>query len=84
MEPAPGPVLANIGLENLKFLTPVPAGDSIQVVLTCKQIKPRETEIYGDVYWDAQLLNQDGELCASYDVLTGVEKEHTTFVNWSD
>lgn len=84
VEPAPGPVLANIGLENLKFLTPVPAGDSIQVVLTCKQIKPRETEIYGDVYWDAQLLNQDGELCASYDVLTGVEKEHTTFVNWSD
>lgn len=84
VEPAPGPVLANIGLENLKFVTPVPAGTSIQVVLTCKQIKPRETEIYGDVYWDAQLLNQDGELCASYDVLTGVEKEHTTFVDWSD
>ena len=30
VEPAPGPVLANTGLENLRFLTPVKAGDSIR------------------------------------------------------
>src|SRR4029453_7883612 len=38
VEPAPGPVLANYGLENLRFITPVAAGDSIRVTLTAKKI----------------------------------------------
>ncbi|MET0976109.1 MAG: phenylacetic acid degradation bifunctional protein PaaZ [Leifsonia sp.] len=75
VDPAPGPVLANSGLENLRFVTPVSPGDSIRVELTAKQITPRETDAYGEVRWDAVLRNQDDELVAQYDVLTLVAKE---------
>jgi oxepin-CoA hydrolase / 3-oxo-5,6-dehydrosuberyl-CoA semialdehyde dehydrogenase len=74
VEPAPGPVLANYGLENLRFITPVAAGDSIRVTLTAKKITPRETDEYGEVSWDAILTNQNDEIVATYDVLTLVEK----------
>jgi oxepin-CoA hydrolase/3-oxo-5,6-dehydrosuberyl-CoA semialdehyde dehydrogenase len=74
VDPAPGPVLANYGLEDLRFLTPVVPGDSIRVALTAKQITPRETDDYGEVRWDARILNQRDELVASYDVLTLVAK----------
>lgn len=74
VEPAPGPVLANTGLEHLKFMTPVSPGDSIRVTLTAKQITPRETEEYGEVRWDAVLENQHDEVVAKYDVLTYVAK----------
>jgi oxepin-CoA hydrolase/3-oxo-5,6-dehydrosuberyl-CoA semialdehyde dehydrogenase len=74
VEPAPGPVLANYGLENLRFLTPVAAGDSIRVTLTAKKITPRETDEYGEVAWDAVLSNQNDDVVATYDVLTLVEK----------
>lgn len=75
VEPAPGPVLANTGLENLNFATPVTYGDSIRVTLTAKQITPRETDEYGEVRWDTVLHNQHGEVVATYDVLTRVAKE---------
>lgn len=72
--PDPGPVLANYGLENLRFITPVTYDDSIRVTLTAKRITPRVTDEYGEVAWDCQLHNQDDELCAQYDVLTLVTK----------
>ena len=75
VDPAPGPVLANYGLENLRFITPVSPGDSIRVELTAKQITPRETDEYGEVRWDAVIRNQDDETVATYDVLTLVAKE---------
>lgn len=75
VDPAPGPVLANSGLENLRFLTPVVPGDSIRVTLTAKQITPRETDDYGEVRWDAVISNQHDETVATYDVLTLVAKE---------
>ncbi|WP_411722413.1 phenylacetic acid degradation bifunctional protein PaaZ [Mycetocola sp.] len=75
VDPEPGPVLANYGLENLRFVTPVSPGDSIRVALTAKQITPRETDEYGEVRWDAVISNQNDELVASYDVLTLVAKE---------
>ena len=75
VDPAPGPVLANYGLENLRFLTPVSPGDSIRVVLTAKQITPRESDDYGEVRWDAVLINQRDEVVATYDVLTLVAKD---------
>lgn len=75
VDPEPGPVLANYGLENLRFVTPVSPGDEIRVVLTAKQITPRETDEYGEVRWDAVIRNQNDELVASYDVLTLVAKE---------
>ncbi|WP_226337929.1 phenylacetic acid degradation bifunctional protein PaaZ [Arthrobacter sp. UM1] len=74
VSPEPGPVLANYGLENLRFMTPVPAGDSIRVELTAKKITPRETDEYGEVTWEAVLYNQDDEIVAMYDVLTLVAK----------
>ena len=74
VEPAPGPVLANTGLENLRFMTPVSPGDSIRVELTAKEITPRETDDYGQVRWDARLINQREEVVAQYDVLTMVAK----------
>ncbi len=74
VDPDPGPVLANSGREKLRFVTPVSAGDSIRVTLTAKRITPRETEEYGEVRWDAVLLNQNDEIVATYDVLTLVAK----------
>lgn len=75
VDPDPGPVLANYGLENLRFLTPVSPGDTIRVILTAKQITPRETDEYGEVRWDAVILNQDDGIVATYDVLTLVAKQ---------
>lgn len=77
VDPEPGPVLANYGLENLRFITPVSPGDSIRVELTAKQITPRETDEYGEVRWDAVIRNQADDTVATYDVLTLVEKERS-------
>jgi len=74
VEPNPGPVLANFGVDKLRFLTPVKAGDSIQVNLTVKQITPRTSAEYGEVRWDALVTNADAEPVATYDVLTLVAK----------
>lgn len=74
VDAAPGPVLANYGLENLRFITPVSPGDSIRVSLTAKRITPRETDEYGEVCWDAVIHNERDEIVASYDVLTLVSK----------
>lgn len=73
---APGrsAVYANYGMENLRFITPVGIDDSIRVELTAKRITPRETEDYGEVVWDALLLNQNDEIVATYDVMTLVAK----------
>lgn len=70
VDPDPGPVLANYGLEGLRFTTPVYPGDVLRVTLTCKQKTPRPGQQYGEVRWDANVRNQDGETVAAYDVLT--------------
>jgi oxepin-CoA hydrolase/3-oxo-5,6-dehydrosuberyl-CoA semialdehyde dehydrogenase len=74
VDPDPGPVLANYGLENLRFLTPVYPGDELTVTLTAKQIDPRRGADYGEVRWDADVTKQDGSSVATYDVLTLVAK----------
>jgi oxepin-CoA hydrolase/3-oxo-5,6-dehydrosuberyl-CoA semialdehyde dehydrogenase len=75
----PGPVLANYGLDTLRFVKPVGIGDSIQVRLTCKRKidrnkKDANGQGQGVVAWDVEVTNQDGELVASYDILTLVSK----------
>ena len=75
VQPDPGPVLANYGVENLRFLTPVYPGDELTVTLTCKQIIPREDAGHGEVRWDADVTNQNGASVAKYDVLTMVAKQ---------
>ena len=49
-------------------------GDVLHVQLTCKQKTNRETDDYGEVRWDATILNQDQMVVANYDVLTLVAK----------
>ena len=78
VEPNPGPVLANFGVDSLRFLTPVKAGDSLTVTLTAKQSTPRISAEYGEVRWDTVVTNQDDSPVATYDVLTLVAKLPTT------
>jgi len=74
VDPAPGPVLANYGLENLRFTKPVVPGDTLQVRLTCKSKRPREDEDRGVVEWDVRVFNQNAEEVASYVLLTLVRR----------
>jgi oxepin-CoA hydrolase/3-oxo-5,6-dehydrosuberyl-CoA semialdehyde dehydrogenase len=75
VDPDPGPVLANYGLDNLRFLTPVYPGDELTVTLTCKTISPRGDSEHGEVRWDADVTKQDGSSVAKYDVLTMVANQ---------
>jgi len=72
VDPDFGPVLANYGVDDLRFLTPLNHGDSLRVRLTCKQKTLRGDSGYGEVRWDAEVTNQDDEIVAQYDVLTMV------------
>jgi oxepin-CoA hydrolase/3-oxo-5,6-dehydrosuberyl-CoA semialdehyde dehydrogenase len=74
VDPAPGPVLANTGLDRLRFTKPVKAGDSIRVVLTCASKTPRTPE-QGEVRWDVQVLDQEDAVVASYELLTMVSTQ---------
>ena len=75
VDPDPGPVLANYGIDNLRFLSPVYPGEELTVTLTCKQISPRGDAPHGEVRWDADVTKQDGSSVARYDVLTMVANE---------
>ena len=79
VSPAPGPVLANYGLDTLRFIKPVAIGDTIRARLTCKRKTDRQRVGadglgQGVVAWDVEVSNQHGELVASYDILTLVAK----------
>ncbi|WP_282027211.1 phenylacetic acid degradation bifunctional protein PaaZ [Ruegeria faecimaris] len=71
VEPNEGPVLANTGLDNLRFMKPVEAGDSIKVRLAVKK-KTRRNDEYGEVRWHVTLTQQDDEPVAEYELLTMV------------
>ncbi|MGF6233184.1 oxepin-CoA hydrolase/3-oxo-5,6-dehydrosuberyl-CoA semialdehyde dehydrogenase [Inquilinus ginsengisoli] len=70
VDPAPGPLLANYGLDNLRFLKPVSPGDSIRVRLTVKRKTAARMPEYGEVRWDVEVFNQADETVARYDLLT--------------
>jgi oxepin-CoA hydrolase/3-oxo-5,6-dehydrosuberyl-CoA semialdehyde dehydrogenase len=72
VDPDFGPVLANYGVDDLRFLQPVNHGDSLKVRLTCKQKTLRGDTGYGEVRWDSEVTNQVDEVVAQYDVLTMV------------
>lgn len=69
VDPDEGPVLANTGLDNLRFQKPVSAGDRIKVQLTVKK-KTKRTDDYGEVRWHVILRNQDDAVVAEYELLT--------------
>ncbi|HYP83588.1 phenylacetic acid degradation bifunctional protein PaaZ [Variovorax sp.] len=82
VSPAPGPVLANYGLDTLRFVKPVGIGDTIRARLTCKRkIDRRRKDANGQgqgvVAWDVEVTNQNDEVVASYDILTLVAKRPT-------
>jgi oxepin-CoA hydrolase / 3-oxo-5,6-dehydrosuberyl-CoA semialdehyde dehydrogenase len=69
VEPARGPVLANYGLDNLRFLKPIEPGEAIKVRLTVKSKQPRHVD-YGEVRWDVEIATSAGETAATYELLT--------------
>ena len=79
VDPAPGPVLANYGLENLRFTQPVYIGDTIQAKLTCKTKTPkapREGKVpQGVVSWAVEVINQKSETVVVYTILTLVAQK---------
>ncbi|MGY2896198.1 phenylacetic acid degradation bifunctional protein PaaZ [Deinococcus sp. UYEF24] len=84
VSPAPGPVLANYGLENLRFVEPVGIGDTIRTRLTCKrrirkELRSGETRPTGVVEWHVDISNQHEQLVATYDILTLVERARDGF-----
>ena len=81
VHPAPGPVIANYGLENLRFVEPVPAGTTIQCKLTVKRkikkARRGDEKPNGVVVWAVEVTNQNGGAVAVYDILTLVERQET-------
>jgi oxepin-CoA hydrolase / 3-oxo-5,6-dehydrosuberyl-CoA semialdehyde dehydrogenase len=79
VSPGVGPVLANYGLDTLRFVKPVAIGDTIRARLTAKRKVDRNKKDakgvgQGVVAWDVEVTNQHDELVASYDILTLVAK----------
>lgn len=80
VDPAPGPVLANYGLEALRFIEPVGIGDSIRAHLTVKRKTKKirrqaDDPLTGVVVWDVRITNQEEALVASYSILTLVARD---------
>jgi len=79
VDPKKGPVLANYGLDNLRFTLPVYIGDTISVRLTCKRKTKKENKEgqipQGVVEWDVEVKNQNGETVATETVLTLVQRK---------
>jgi len=81
VHPAPGPVMLNYGLEDLRFVAPVFPGDTIQAKLivkkkTVRQKRETDKEPYGMVWFDVQVTNQKEELVAEYTILTLVKRQN--------
>lgn len=80
VDPGQGPVIANYGIDNLRFIEPVAIGDTITVKLTAKRKikkskKPDDRYLTGVVVWDVEVINQREEAVAIYDILTLVERQ---------
>lgn len=69
VDPDPGPVLANYGLDTLRFVKPLQPGETIKVRLTAKEKAPRNKQ-YGEVRWDVEILTDKDETAATYELLT--------------
>jgi oxepin-CoA hydrolase/3-oxo-5,6-dehydrosuberyl-CoA semialdehyde dehydrogenase len=73
-----GPVLANYGIDELRFIHPVYVNDTIHVNLTVMEKTDKETKdgmpSHGVVKWDVEVLNQNNEFVAQATILTLVAK----------
>lgn len=86
--PNKGPVAANYGLEECRFLRPIYHNDTLYVRLTCKEKRDREHKSTehpsGVVSWYVEVFDQNEELVAIATILTMVEKRQDTFVEMTD
>lgn len=82
--PNKGPVAANYGLEDCRFLRPMYHGDTIYVRLTCKQKIDRDVSgaehPSGIVKWFVEVFDQEDELVAIATILTMVQKKQDVFI----
>uniref|UniRef100_UPI0026ECD55E phenylacetic acid degradation bifunctional protein PaaZ n=1 Tax=Mesonia mobilis TaxID=369791 RepID=UPI0026ECD55E len=91
--PNKGPVAANYGLEEIRFLRPLYHNDTINVRLTCKQKVDRDQKgkelPSGIVKWyvevfDVNATEEEEKLVAIATILTMVQKKQTTFTEITD
>ncbi len=86
--PNKGPVSANYGLEDCRFLRPLYHNDTIYVRLTCKQKVDRDVNgaehPSGIVKWFVEVFDAEDELVAIATILTMVQKKQTTFVEMTE
>ncbi len=79
VHPGKGPVGANYGLDECRFLRPIYHNDTLQVRLTCKEKVERDSRgkefPSGVVKWYEEVFDQDGELIAMATILTLVQKK---------
>ncbi len=79
VSPAKGPVAANYGLDECRFVKPIYHGDTIQVRLTCKERVDRDSRgkehPSGVVKWYVEVFDQENELAAFATILTLVQKK---------
>ena len=88
VHPNKGPVAANYGLEECRFLRPLYHNDTIYVRLTCKQKVDRDVSSTehpsGIVKWFVEVYDAADELVAVATILTMVQKKQETFVEMTD
>lgn len=79
VDPKKGPVLANYGIDELRFTQPVYVGDTIRVNLTVLEKTEKEDKEgmtpHGVVKWDVEVFNQNDEQVAQSTILTLVAKK---------
>lgn len=80
VHPSKGPVGANYGIDECRFIRPIYHNDTIQVRLTCKEKVERDgngkAHPSGVVKWYEEVFDQDGELVAMATILTLVQKKN--------
>ena len=86
--PNKGPVAANYGLEECRFLRPIYHNDTVYVRLTCKQKVDRDVvsaeHPSGIVKWFVEVFDTNDELVAVATILTMVEKKQEVFAEMTD
>lgn len=80
VDPKKGPVLANYGIDELRFTQPVYVGDTIRVNLTVLEKIDKEDKEgmppHGVVKWDVEVFNQNKEQVMQASILTLVAKKN--------
>jgi oxepin-CoA hydrolase/3-oxo-5,6-dehydrosuberyl-CoA semialdehyde dehydrogenase len=75
VDPKKGPVLANYGVDEFRFVKPVYVGATIGVKLTVKEKIQQEKRgdddvLKGIVKWQVDVIDEEGETCALGTILT--------------